>query len=893
MLPDYKQTLLLPKTNFPMKANLAEREKEILKFWEEKEIYKNALEGKSKIYTLHDGPPYANGPIHLGHALNKIIKDITVKYRILAGYKARFIPGWDCHGLPIEHEVEKMIGRDNPTKIRRECRKHAERFIEVQRKEFKKLGIFGEWDNPYITMSKEYEAKTLEALLILNEKGLIYRSLRPVFWCSNCRTALAEAEVEYRSKKSASIFVAFPQDDLSALIWTTTPWTIPGNFALCVNPEIEYVVIETEIGKFLVSKGSLKRLPISGKVIRELKGENLEGMKFKHPFYPRESPVTLGNFVSEEEGTGIVHIAPGHGEEDWLVGLKLSIPIISVVDEEGRMTKDTGFLKGLDHETASNEVVKTLREKGLLLGEGEFEHSYPHCWRCKKPIIFRATAQWFIKIDELREKVLEEIEKVKWYPEWAKTRMYLTLKSRPDWCISRQRNWGVPIPYVICKRCGEATLSNDVIRKTADAVRKIGVEAWWEMSLNSFLPEGFLCPNCGAKDFDKGKDILDVWIDSGISFWAVLGEDDLNKPADLYVEGTDQHRGWFQSSMIMGCALEGKAPYKAVLTHGFILDQFRRKMSKSLGNVISPEDIVSEYGAEIIRLWVVYEDPREDVKISEDILKEVVDIYRKIRNTIRFMLGNIEDFKDPLPDEKLLPQDAYILKKFYDLMDEVRAEYENARYHIVMRKIYLFCDKELSSFYLDIVKDRLYCEAKHSEKRISCQTVILRIVKGLIVALSPILSFTSEEAYKFVGEKESTFLESFPKGEIKREDMDKILKLFEFTLRMRSEVLKKIEVMRKEKIVGNSLEAAVSIKIPTFDFEEWKISPEDFFKEVFIVSKVSVEEGEGTPEIFKAPGNKCQRCWTYSEKVGENLKYPDLCPRCFKVMSSIPSSSSE
>lgn len=903
---DFKDTIFLPRTDFPMKANLPELEPKIIDFWEKNKIYERALETKSEIFSVHDGPPYANGNIHLGHALNKIIKDITVKYNLIFGKKADFIPGWDCHGLPIEKEVEKRIGKNSsPTEIRKESRRYAENFIGIQREEFKRLGVFGKWNEPYITMSPDYEAMIIDSINEIWKKGRIYSSYRPVFWCPVCSTALAEAEVEYKTKKSPSIYFLFPAkfseiegerfEKLFAVVWTTTPWTIPANFALAFNPEINYIIAKKDSRYLIVAEDLASQVLGDFEKVRVLKGYFFEKKVFSHPLFDRDSLGVIAEFVSKEEGTGIVHIAPGHGEEDFEVGKRYGLPVESVLDEFGRGNENAKQYKSYFYTEINQKVIEDIEKKNLLLKKGEYEHSYPHCWRCKNPIVFRATKQWFIKVQDIKDKFIENIRRVKWIPDWGITRIESTVMARPDWCISRQRAWGVPIPYIICKNCGEYIWSEYTAEKIKQDILSGRGESWWEEDITYFIPENMTCPTCKSDSFEKGKDVLDVWIDSGLSFRYMKTKygDNFSFPADVYIEGTDQHRGWFQSSLILSVILEGKAPYKSVFTHGFILDEFKRKMSKSLGNVVSPSDIIKESGAEIVRVWAVFSDPSEDVKISEKILSEVVDIYRKVRNTIRFMLGALGDNPQVVP-EKFFPQDIYFLRKLEEMEKEIDSHYKNMEYHKVLRKVHFFADKILSGLFLDILKDTLYCDSPDSPRRLSGQFAIFTILKSFLFLISPVFSFLSEEAYQHLPEvfgfkkRESIFFElpdrmliSFSNLLERYENEKKHAEeLFSVLIPLREKLNEVTDKMRKEKVIGSSLELKVFISLPDFPYFGAELL-KSIVEELFIVSKVFITSGE--PALLKvekySEARKCLRCWRYFE--GEN----DLCVRCSDVVS--------
>jgi len=925
---DYKEILSLPKTQFPMRGNLPKKEPEILKRWQEIELYKKLLKEHQcdDKFILHDGPPYANGHIHIGHALNKILKDIVIKSKAMQGYQTPFVPGWDCHGLPIERAVFKKIKKRKdevePLEVRRLCREYAQKWVETQKEEFIRLGVLGDWENPYVTMDPKYQADIVRELGKFYQKGLVYRAKKPVYWCPSCVTALAEAEIEYSEESSPSIFVAFkvknPEEkglpeDTYLVIWTTTPWTLPANVAVAAHPELTYAVLKTPKGSLIVAKELLEEFKeksqLSGEVVKELKGKELEGLKYAHPFIEREGVVVNADYVSSDTGTGLVHIAPGHGEEDYQVGLKYGLPVLVPVDDYGRFTDEAPqWLKGLKIWEANERIIKELSERGNLLFSGKITHSYPHCWRCKGKVIFRATPQWFIALDRgkpsLREVALKEIDKVKWIPQWGRIRIRNMVEQRPDWCISRQRIWGVPIVAFYCKNCGQAIFSREIAERVAEIFEKESADAWYSRSPKELLPEGFTCPNCGASEFEKEKDILDVWFDSGSSHGAVLERrSELSWPADLYLEGSDQHRGWFQASLLESCGTRGRAPYRSVLTHGFTLDEKGYKMSKSLGNVISPLEIVNQFGADILRLWVASENFTEDVRISKNILKAVSDAYRKIRNTIRFMLGNLHDFKpeDSLPYNELHQLDKWALNRFYQLAREVVEDYENYRFNRVYRKLYEYCSNELSSVYLDISKDSLYCEHPKSKRRRSSQTAIYRILYGLITLIAPILSFTAEEAYSYLpgAEKESVFLEEFPPI---CEDFDgELLNRWNTLIKVKSVVNKALERARSESLISHPLEASVTVYA---EKELYRLLKE-YEKElpfVFITSQAEVKPLDEAPEeavsdeellkgvkvtVERARGEKCQRCWTYSETVGQDSLYPDVCQRCARVLREL------
>ena len=903
---DWKKTLNLPKTDFPMKANLVEREPQFLEFWEKERIYEKILEKRAHapLYVLHDGPPYANGHIHLGTALNKILKDIIVKSKSMAGYKVPFIPGWDCHGLPIELKVEQELGVKRgelpPLVIREACRKYAQKYIDIQREEFKRLGVFAKWESPYLTMDFKYEAVIAREFLRFLESDQVYRTKKPVFWCPNCVTALAEAEVEYELHKSPSIYVKFPLTEetknflentlniklpksISILIWTTTPWTLPANLALAFNPEFDYLLVEWDEELFIVAEGRISALCAElnrdlPKIVAKINPKDLEGKKAYHPFYEKESLIILADFVTLETGTGIVHIAPGHGEEDYQIGLKYNLEVYVPVDEEGKFYPDVPLIGGLNIYKANEVILDVLKNKGNLLYQDYVEHSYPHCWRCKKPIIFRAEDQWFISMSakDLRGKALKSLDKVKFIPSWGKNRLYSMLEKRPDWCISRQRVWGVPITVFKCINCGE-------ILKDFKYYEKV------------------------ISIFEKEKDILDVWFDSGVSFAGVLEKiPELNFPADLYLEGSDQHRGWFHSSLLCSVGTREIPPYKGILTHGFVVDGQGRKMSKSLGNVIHPQDLIKQYGAEIIRLWVSAEDYRDDIKISKEILARLVEAYRKIRNTCRFLIGNLYDFnpkKDLIPFEKLPDFEKYILYRLSKLIEKVKKSYERFDFHIVYHEIHRFCVVELSSLIIDINRDYLYCETPNSFKRRATQTVFYYALDSLVKLMAPILSFTAEDIWQnlpYEKEEISVFLTDFPSYSFELSEEE--VKKWEKYLELREEILKALEIARKDyKIINTFLEAEVFVKAP----EELKPYLENFsFWEYFlIISKFEVvenlekmsdkeiiyqsEEIKGLEIKIKPTENKkCERCWQRKPEVGK-LKIPDLCQRCYEVVKSI------
>ncbi len=934
---DWKKTLNLPQTDFPMKANLAKREPEFLKYWEDIRLYERMEEeGKGRpIFILHDGPPYANGHIHMGTALNKILKDFILKSRRMLGLYCPFVPGWDCHGLPIELNVEKELkikrGELPKVEIRKHCRSYASRFIDIQRDEFRRLGVVGDWKNPYLTMSYAYEAAIAQEFIRFLSQGYVYRQKKPVYWCIHCLTALAEAEVEYHLHKSPSIYVKFPlKDDALAvlsglntkkvflLIWTTTPWTLPANLAVALNPELDYVVVEIEGEFFILAEGrlsaltaelSLERVP---SIVARIDPKALERKYVAHPFLNRESLIILADYVTLESGTGCVHIAPGHGEEDYESGLQYGLEVYCPVDDYGRFISEVPFVGGKNIYDANPEIIKILEEKGNLLYVSDIEHSYPHCWRCKKPVIFRATEQWFISMEsnDLRKRALEWIDKVNWIPRWGYNRIRSMVENRPDWCLSRQRAWGVPVTVFYCASCGEILKEKRFYQKTLRLFEEFGADIWFEKEAKELLPEDAVCPKCGSKEFRKEEDILDVWFDSGVSFAAVLEQHPrLRFPADLYLEGSDQHRGWFQSSLLCAVGTHGRAPYESVLTHGFVVDGQGRKMSKSLGNVIPPEKIIKKYGAEILRLWVAAEDYRDDIRLSDEILARMVEAYRKIRNTCRFLIGNLFDFdpeKHLIPVEELPEFEKFILYKLSNLISRSIKAYRDFNFHIVFQNLHQFCAVDLSAIYIDISRDTLYCEAPDSFRRRACQTVLYHALKSLTLLMAPILSFTAEEIWQKIPDKhkkESVHLALFPKpilSELPVEFLKKWERLFE----IRGEITKALERARKDqRLIGNTLEAQVLVSSEDKALADFLKSEEKTLEYLAIVSELSYVEtfpelkqeeiiftSDDIPELSilvrRASGKKCERCWQWKESVGKYSDLPQVCERCYHVLNT-------
>ena len=921
---DYKDTLNLPKTDFPMKANLARKEPDLLKQWEEMNIYhaiRQALKGKTP-YILHDGPPYANGDIHLGTALNKILKDIVIKSKNMSGWDGVYVPGWDCHGLPIEHQVDRELGDRRHTlpqvEKRRYCRAYAEKYVAIQRDEFKRLGVFGEWENPYLTMTYDYEAITVNEFAKLLLKGEVYKGKKPVYWCASCKTALAEAEVEYADHHTPSIYVKFPMiSDIGAVrpklkgakvnvvIWTTTPWTIPANLAIAAHKDFLYIAVKVKGDVLIFAKDLLDYcLDAFGfkeyEEVDEFPGSVLEGLKCKHPFIDRESVMILAPFVTLEAGTGLVHIAPGHGQEDYEIGLEYGLDNYAPVDENGNFTKDVAFFAGRFVFDANEAVIDKLKEVGALLGRYDMEHSYPHCWRCKNPIIFRSTEQWFISMDknELRKKALKAIDQVQWIPSWGRDRIYGMVENRPDWCISRQRLWGVPITVFYCTQCDAIVYSQEILDHVVELVRQYSADVWFDREAKDLLPAGTACPHCKGSQFKKEMNILDVWFDSGVSHAAVLEtRPDLQSPSDMYLEGSDQHRGWFHSSLLESIGTRDRAPYKSVLTHGFVVDGEGKKMSKSIGNTIEPQEIIDKYGAEILRLWVAAEDYTQDIRISKEILDRLIEAYRRIRNTSRYILGNLYDFDpaaDALPYDRMEEMDRWALHRLQEIIQRVRRAYENYEFHVVYYTVYNFCTVDLSAMYLDVSKDRLYTSKAKSNERRSAQTAMYTILDTLVRLLAPILTFTAEEIWASLptsaDKAQSVHLTPFP--EVKNECRDeKLMEKWNTLISVKSEISKAIEIARKDKVVGHSLDARVEIAAP----EKLRALLEEnreHLKVLNIISDIGfANRVDGTPyrsEAFegltigvaRAEGKKCQRCWMYSASVGRDSKHGDICDRC-------------
>jgi isoleucyl-tRNA synthetase len=948
---DYKETVHLPRTDFPMKANLPQREPEILKAWQGEDVFaklvaRNAARPGARKFVLHDGPPYANGDIHIGHALNKILKDITVKYHAMLGDVSDYVPGWDCHGLPIELKVDKELGSKKREMKREEvilaCRRYALKWIDRQREAFKRLGIFGRWEQPYLTMARGYEAEIVRTLARVAEKGFLYRGKKPVYWCIHDRTALAEAEVEYEDHTSPSIHVAFEllgglpggkvKGPASLVIWTTTPWTLPANLAVCAHPDLAYVayqlggrvvvVAKDLLGQFLSAvapgelavgtqpptahsplaheaatggggvNGPVAHLADPKRILAHFEGKELEGLRYRHPFMPRECPVILGEHVTLEAGTGLVHTAPGHGQEDYEVGQRYKLEVLNPVDGAGRFTAEAGKYAGRPIFEANAEIVRDLAASGHLLSDpsAKLRHSYPHCWRCHNPVVFRATDQWFLSLehDGLRERTLRGIDGVQWIPRWGRDRIYNMIEHRPDWCLSRQRTWGVPIPVFYCEGCHEPLVSPAVMRRVAQAFGEEGIEAWYTRPVAELVGDA-RCGSCGGGQFRREQDILDVWWDSGVSWEAVAEAGGMGVPVDLYLEGSDQHRGWFHSSLLTGMAARGAPPYRAVLTHGFVLDAQGKAMSKSLGNTVAPEEVLKKYGADILRLWVASTDYRDDVRVGEEILAGIAEGYRKIRNTVRWALGNLDGFgpaKDAVPMEEMEPIDRWAVARLADWVARVKQAYADYEYHLAYHATLQLCAVELSALYFDIIKDRLYTSRRDGKARRSAQTALHLVAGDLVRLLAPVLSFTAEEAWGFLPEPpeaESVFYAGFPERP-RPADAEALEARYGRLFGFRDVVKKALEEARRAKLIGGDLEAMVTLSAQGDDLAFLRASAAEL-PALFIVSKVLLAEGPTGAVVAKAPGTKCVRCWGVYEDVGKDARHPPLCGKCAAALA--------
>ncbi len=925
---NYKETIHLPRTDFPMRAKLPQREPEILKFWHDSDIYNKMIAARKQNpdYILHDGPPYSNGHIHIGTALNKVVKDFIIKYKSMNGFFAPYVPGWDNHGLPIENNVlaefkkkKKEISR---LAIRKRCREYAAGFVDIQKKEFIRLGVLGEWDNPYLTMSHKYESNILRILSKLIDKGYIYRDLRPIYWCPHCRTALADAEIEYHEKTSHSIWVRFPlledpdgvfegMDNSYAMVWTTTPWTIPANLALTVRPDFEYYIVAHDGNHYLLAKALFEQIAKElewdvekVEIKKRLTGQELSTLKFRHPIFKRPSPVLEGDFVTADQGTGIVHTAPGHGEDDFRIGKRNGLDVLCPVDEKGVFTEEAGErFAGLHINKGNDEVIKALEEVGNLLRDTSIAHQYPHCWRCHKPVIYRATPQWFMNIDHNnhRNKALDALEMVKWIPAESYERIKAAIESRPDWCLSRQRFWGVGIPAFYCNDCGEVILSGEIARKTADLVDKYSADFWFEPDMLKHF-EHVSCPKCSSKNLRPEQDILDVWFDSSCSSLIVCNNwDGLRWPVDLFLEGPDQHRGWFNVSLMTSLGAEQTIPYNTVVTHGWVVDQQGKAMHKSLGNYIATDEIIDKYGGDVLRLWVAAAEYTRDVRVSQEILDRVIDAYRKIRNTLRFLLGNLADYshEQKVPFTELPAREKYILHELQKVIASVRKGFDEMAFHKSFQAIYQFCGVTLSSFYLDVTKDTLYTRSKNSKIRRSVQTVMAECLNSLIRMLAPLASFTAEEAYRYANlenKQESVFLETYPEVDPELENRELAYE-FSKLLLIREEALKALEKARSKGQLKGSIDARIVLGTKDNATLNLLKKYSDSLAELFIVSQVDLEEYNKLPEetqvedselaisVEKPRGAKCVRCWLWFESVGSHPEHPELCDKCYEAVT--------
>lgn len=929
---DYKKTLNLPVTQFAMKANLPQREPRQLKEWEEKKIYEKLREQSKdkKTFILHDGPPYANGHLHMGHAINKILKDIIIRSRQMAGYNAPYVPGWDCHGLPIEHNVDKKLGKKKKemtdVQVRQECRSYAARFVEIQKEEFKRFGVMGEWDAPYLTMNYPYEARIAKECGEFALSGDMFLGKKPIYWCCSCRTALAEAEIEYEDHTSPSIYVKFPvktdlsdlfpdiDEDMFVVIWTTTPWTLPANLGICLHPDFAYCAVKTKdqgvliLAKELVGDVMKKAGIETYSILGEISSKDLENKVCRHPIYDRESLIILGEHVTLEAGTGCVHTAPGHGADDHIVGKRYGLECYSPVEDNGVFSKEVEYFNGQFIFKANLSINEKLEENGLLLKNENLSHSYPHCWRCKKPVIYRATPQWFISMDKLnlRKNSLKEINNVEWIPSWGRERIYSMIENRPDWCLSRQRSWGVPIPVFHCKECEDVYVTRESVDKIHALFTEHSSDIWFDKEAAFLMPEGAVCGKCGSDQFTKDHNILDVWFDSGVSHAAVLDErQGLKRPADMYLEGSDQHRGWFHSSLLTGVGRTGHAPYKAVLTHGFVVDENGRKMSKSVGNVVAPDSVIKQYGADVLRLWAASADYRQDVSISNNIIRQLSDAYRRIRNTCRFMLGNFSDFDltaDLRPIKEMSELDRFILHRLHHVVERSLTAYDRYEFHTIYHTLHNFCVVDLSSFYLDIIKDRLYASAPSDSGRRDAQTVMATILDAIVKIMAPILPFTADEIYQHMpngsASKESIHLEEMVCLNAQWKD-DYLSDKWEEIRSLRGEVTKALEEARNNKLIGHPLDASVRIQLPDGPLKKSIETLTENLNDVFIVSQaILVDHLDETAyqgkeidglliRIDRADGDKCGRCWRFDTTTGQDTDHPSTCERCAGVLTKI------
>jgi len=928
MPTDYNATINLPKTDFPMRAGLPKREPEMLAEFYRKDIYGRLMEKNADkpLFILHDGPPFSNGDIHIGTAMNKILKDFIVRYKNMTGYKSPYVPGWDNHGMPIESAIIKKNKLDRKSmsipQFRDACRAFAGDFVDRQREQFKRLGVIGDWERPYLTMDPLFEAEEIRVFGKMYEAGYIYKGLKPVYWCPSDETALAEAEIEYADDPCNSIYVKFPVKDdrgvlrgiaepekTSFIIWTTTTWTLPGNLAICLGPDYEYDVVKAggecyivahELAETVMKKGGVSDY----EVLKKFYGKDLELMVAQHPFYDRTSLVIVGGHVTIDAGTGCVHTAPGFGLDDFNVCKNYpQIPFVAPVDARGVMTDEALQYKGLHYTKANEAILDDLRKSGALFAEEKIVHSYPHCWRCKNPIIYRATEQWFASVDAIKEMAVKACDNIKWNPEWGKERMIAMIRERSDWCISRQRHWGLPIPVFYCQACNKAVCTPETIDAVAKSFAEKGSNIWFEAEAAELLPAGYKCPHCGGTRFAKETDTLDGWFDSGSTHAAVLDVfEGLRSPADIYLEGGDQYRGWFQSSMLTSIAAKGEAPYRQIITHGWTVDGEGKVMHKSLGNAVSPDEVIKDYGADILRLWVSSSDYRTDVRISKDILKQLSDIYLKIRNTARFILGNLNGF-DPdqaVPFDRMPELDKWAVIRYNKLVERVRASYDRYEYHTVYHGIHNFCTVDMSNIYLDIIKDRLYCDRTDSSSRRSAQSAMYLILDGLVRLIAPILAFTSEEIWAAMPHGKNADPES-----VLYNDMPDFNPAWDYApgqeekwarlLALRDDVNKALELARADKIVGKPLDAEIILSLDSAGKAAFEDIKHENLKELFIVSKVTVSdeidggyqgtEFEGVCITVKANDDpKCARCWTHDEHVGDDAVHPQLCPRCVEAI---------
>ena len=932
---EYRETLNLPQTKFKMKANLTQREPQALKRWDKENLYGKVQEAAAgrPLFVLHDGPPYANGNIHLGTAFNKVLKDIILRSKRMAGFNAPYIPGWDCHGLPIEHNVDLELGAKKQSIStlgkRAACRSYAEKWIKTQREQFKRLGVIGDWGNPYLTMSFPYEAIIAREFNKFLLSGAVVRSKKPVYWCATCGTALAEAEVDYADHTSPSVYVKFPVvaslgdvipelagRSVSVLIWTTTPWTLPANLAIAFHPDFEYAAVTVGDETWILAKelvaSCMAQFGIEGyAIIATFSAGCLENKHCRHPFMERESLMVLADYVTADSGTGCVHTAPGHGSDDYLTGLRYGLDILSPVDDAGCYTAEAGRYQGQRIPQVNRQIIADMAADGSLVKEASIRHSYPHCWRCKEPVMYRATAQWFISMEnlDLRSKALAAINEVKWTPAWGQQRIYGMVEARPDWCLSRQRSWGVPVTVLTCTECGEVLKSQAVSERIDELFMKEGADAWFKHEATDFVPDGVACA-CGGRAFRKESDILDVWFDSGVSHAAVVEQrPELRAPADLYLEGSDQHRGWFQSSLLTSVGTRGRAPYLGVLTHGYVVDGQGKKMSKSVGNVVAPQEVIDQYGAEVLRLWVASENYQDDVKVSNEILKHVSDAYRKMRNTLRFLLSNLYNFdpvKDSVDSSALQEIDRWALSKYAEMHERITRAYERYEFHAVYHGLHNFCGTTISSLYMDVLKDRLYCSLPSGPERRAAQTVIYRILDGLLRLMAPILCFTAAEAWEHLHSldekaplEQSIFFADFA-------GIDDIARDAAFDERwnrllvLRGAITKVLEGARQDKSIGLSLDAEVILRVN----DEWAnflVDSQEQLRELCIVSSLRLAGNDDGNLVFvqadgvadleiavaPAPGSKCERCWTISPTVGNDTEHPLLCARCASVVRQL------